>query len=69
MPGFGGDLWFHSSALDSYALGFCPMKITDAKFKVVKPARSKGWHIDWTNFWLIVAVSIVPLAVRLLLPE
>lgn len=44
------------------------MKITDAKFKVVKPARARGWYFDWRNFWIIVAVSIVPLAIRLLLP-
>lgn len=43
------------------------MKIIDAKFKVVKPKRQ--FYIDWTNFWLIVAVSIVPLAARLFLPE
>lgn len=44
------------------------MKITDAKFKVIKPRRPKGWHIDWTNFWIIAAVSTVPLAIRLLQP-
>lgn len=44
------------------------MKVTDAKYKIIKPARQRGWHIDWRNFWLIAAVSIVPLAARLFLP-
>lgn len=42
-------------------------KVVDAKFKVVRPKRPLHLYIDWTNFWLIALVGIVPLAIRLIL--
>lgn len=33
-------------------------KIIDAEFRVVSPRRWwQGWYIDWTTFWICIAVS------------
>lgn len=32
------------------------MKVTDAKFKIVRP-RIIGWRFDWDNFIAIAAIA------------